>query len=85
MATQTAAGAAIPTPAADGHLTGFGAKPYRSYVLSALLLVYILNFLDRGLLGVVELLFGQQPLRRNRPRHGRRDRANRGFHLTNVI
>ena len=54
MGTQTgAAGAATPQAATDGHLTGFGTKPYRSYVLSALLFVYILNFLDRGLLGVV--------------------------------
>jgi len=36
-----------------GHLTGYGSKGYRTYVLSALLLVYILNFLDRGLLGIV--------------------------------
>lgn len=36
-----------------GHLTGFGTKAYRSYVLNALLLVYILNFVDRGLLSVV--------------------------------
>jgi len=53
MGTQTA-GVATPAAAAtDGHITGYGTKPYRSYVLSALLLVYILNFLDRGLLGVV--------------------------------
>src|SRR5687767_4356809 len=38
---------------AGGHLTGFGTKPYRSYVLTALLLLYILNFVDRGLLSVV--------------------------------
>lgn len=37
----------------DGHLTGFGTKPYRSYVLTALLFIYILNFIDRGLLSVV--------------------------------
>lgn len=39
--------------AADGHINGFGSKPYRSYVLTALLVVYILNFIDRGLLSVV--------------------------------
>ncbi len=39
--------------ATDGHVTGYGGKAYRSYVLNALLIVYILNFLDRGLLGVV--------------------------------
>ena len=34
-------------------ITGFGTKPYRSYVLFALTLIYILNFVDRGLLAVV--------------------------------
>ncbi|MCI3132232.1 spinster family MFS transporter [Phenylobacterium aquaticum] len=38
---------------ADGHVTGFGTKGYRSYVLTALLIIYILNFVDRGLLSVV--------------------------------
>lgn len=37
----------------DGHITGFGTKGYRSYVLTALLFIYILNFVDRGLLSVV--------------------------------
>src|SRR5262245_21867252 len=40
------------TAAASGA-TGFGTKSYRSYVLTALTLVYILNFVDRGLLAVV--------------------------------
>jgi MFS family permease len=40
-------------PAGDGHIHGYGSKPYRSYVLNMLLLVYILNFIDRGLLSVV--------------------------------
>lgn len=31
----------------------FGTAPYRSYVLNILLLVYVLNFIDRGLLSVV--------------------------------
>lgn len=54
MGTPTAAaGAATPQAVTDGHLTGYGTKPYRSYVLNALLVVYILNFLDRGLLGIV--------------------------------
>lgn len=39
--------------AVDGHTHGFGTKAYRSYVLNALLLIYILNFVDRGLLSVV--------------------------------
>lgn len=39
----------------DGHTngTGFGTKRYRTYVLSALTLIYIMNFVDRGLLAVV--------------------------------
>lgn len=54
MGTHTGAVGAD-TPAADhqGHLTGYGTKAYRSYVLNALLFVYVLNFLDRGLLGIV--------------------------------
>ena len=46
-ATATAAAAN------EGHLTGFGTRSYRSYVLTALLVIYILNFIDRGLLSVV--------------------------------
>ena len=38
---------------ADGHIHGYGTKAYRSYVLSALMFIYILNFIDRGLLAVV--------------------------------
>jgi len=45
------------TPAADEaegeELTGYGSKRYRTYVLSALTLIYIMNFIDRGLLAVV--------------------------------
>ena len=37
----------------QGQITGFGTKPYRSYVLFALTLIYIMNFVDRGLLAVV--------------------------------
>ena len=39
--------------AAQSNTGGFGTKRYRSYVLSALTLIYILNFVDRGLLAVV--------------------------------
>lgn len=55
MGTQTgAAGADAPVmTGGEGHLTGYGTKAYRSYVLNALFFVYILNFLDRGLLGIV--------------------------------
>ena len=55
MTATTADGRA--TPAAEGagagYETGYGTKAYRSYVLTALLFVYILNFVDRGLLAVV--------------------------------
>ena len=38
---------------AQTDVAGFGSKRYRTYVLSALTLIYILNFVDRGLLAVV--------------------------------
>lgn len=54
MSTRTGAvGAGDQAGESQGHLTGYGTKSYRSYVLNALLLVYVLNFLDRGLLGIV--------------------------------
>ncbi|MBY9068321.1 MFS transporter [Hyphomonas sp. WL0036] len=37
----------------NGHITGFGTKPYRSYVLLALTLIYTLNFIDRTVITVV--------------------------------
>jgi MFS family permease len=36
-----------------GHITGFGSRGYRMYVLLSLMLVYTLNFIDRSLIGVV--------------------------------
>src|ERR1051325_408897 len=36
-----------------GHVHGYGTRAYRSYVLTALLASYILNFIDRALLSVV--------------------------------
>lgn len=48
-APSAAAGADSP----QGHITGFGTRGYRTYVLSALLIIYILNFVDRALLSVV--------------------------------
>ena len=56
MGTQTgAAGSATPKAdgASEGWITGFGSKGYRNYVLNALLLIYILSFMDRALLSVV--------------------------------
>ena len=38
---------------APDQVTGYGTKRYRTYVLSALTLIYIMNFVDRGLLAVV--------------------------------
>ena len=38
---------------ANGQITGFGTKGYRSYVLIALMLIYTLNFIDRTLISVV--------------------------------
>jgi MFS family permease len=43
-------GASAPS---DGYVHGFGSKSYRSYVLTSLMFIYILNFVDRGLLSVV--------------------------------
>ncbi|MAP95147.1 MAG: MFS transporter [Ponticaulis sp.] len=39
--------------AAQGHVTGYGTKPYRTYVLLALTFIYTLNFIDRTLITVV--------------------------------
>ncbi len=52
MGAPTAA-AAPGTDASQGHITGYGTKSYRSYVLVSLMVIYILNFIDRGLLSVV--------------------------------
>ena len=41
------------TATAADPSAGFGTSRYRTYVLSALTLIYILNFVDRGLLAVV--------------------------------
>ncbi|MEZ5953172.1 MAG: MFS transporter [Hyphomonas sp.] len=47
--TDTIAGQA----AQPGHITGFGSKGYRMYVLLSLMMVYTLNFIDRTVLTVV--------------------------------
>lgn len=36
-----------------GYLTGFGTPLYRGYVLSSLLIVYIFNFIDRSIFGIL--------------------------------
>lgn len=53
MARVDAAALATDDSSAQGHLTGFGTRPYRTYVLTALLFIFILNFMDRALLSVV--------------------------------
>jgi len=45
--------ATAPNDDAQTENTWYGSKSYRTYVLSALTLIYILNFVDRGLLAVV--------------------------------
>ena len=52
-ADTTAGAGAAGAAAENGHITGFATKGYRSYVLTSLLVIYILNFVDRALLGVV--------------------------------
>ena len=49
MSTVTAASAG---PAVDVN-SGFGSKGYRSYVMSALLLVYVFNFIDRSIINIL--------------------------------
>ena len=39
--------------ASQGHITGFGTKPYRTYVLISMLMVYTLNFIDRNIMAVL--------------------------------
>ncbi|MGE0409023.1 MAG: spinster family MFS transporter [Amphiplicatus sp.] len=57
MSTVTETSVGGPTAAgvetANGYITGFGSVGYRSYVLTVLLFIYILNFVDRALLSVV--------------------------------
>ena len=36
-----------------GHETGYGSAGYRAYVLSALLVVYIFNFIDRSIFAIL--------------------------------
>lgn len=41
------------TPSTVGHVSGFGSKTYRTYVLLTLTVVYTFNFIDRILISVV--------------------------------
>ncbi len=53
MTDVTASVAATGSAAHQGHVTGFGSKPYRTYVLVSLMVVYTLNFIDRTIMSVV--------------------------------
>lgn len=44
---------APPSTAASGEIEGYGSAGYRAYVLFALLVVYIFNFIDRSLISVL--------------------------------
>ena len=41
------------TESRPGHETGYGTPAYRTYVLSALLVVYIFNFIDRSIFAIL--------------------------------
>lgn len=44
---------AVSASADTGHETGFGTKGYRAYVLGALFVAYIFNFIDRIMIGIL--------------------------------
>ncbi len=50
MVTDIAADA---PPSEDAAVEGFGSRAYRAYVLAALFVVYMFNFIDRTLIGVL--------------------------------
>jgi len=45
-----------PAPAAEPY-AGHGTKPYRAYVLGVLMVIYAINLLDRGLVGLLQEKF----------------------------
>jgi len=51
--TEAATSSQTEPPAEPGYLTGFGTPLYRSYVLFSLLIVYIFNFIDRSIFGIL--------------------------------
>ena len=51
--TTASAEASAPSAPAEAQNEGYGSRGYRTYVLNALLFIYILNFVDRALLSVV--------------------------------
>jgi MFS family permease len=42
------------TAPADAPFAGYGTKPYRAYVLAALLIVYTFNFIDRVVISIIQ-------------------------------
>ena len=44
---------AVQPPKSSAEIEGYGSRSYRAYVLFALLIVYIFNFIDRSLIGVL--------------------------------
>ncbi len=62
MSQSSAAGVAAGAPATGPENSGFGTPGYRGYVLGALLLVYIFNFIDRTIVNIltepIKLSFG---------------------------
>ena len=52
--TDTAIQARQGAGAADAGYPGYGTKPYRAYVLSILFVIYGINLLDRGLVGLLQ-------------------------------
>lgn len=51
--TDAATPSQTSSSAPPGYLTGFGTPLYRGYVLSSLLVVYIFNFIDRSIFGIL--------------------------------
>lgn len=51
--TDAATPSQTTTEALPGYQTGFGTPLYRGYVLSSLLVVYIFNFIDRSIFGIL--------------------------------
>jgi MFS family permease len=51
--TDAATSSQTDPSAQPGYLTGFGTPLYRSYVLFSLLIVYIFNFIDRSIFGIL--------------------------------
>ena len=51
--TDTTAAPSATLEEKPGFETGYRTKGYRAYVLSSLLIVYIFNFIDRSIFGIL--------------------------------